>query len=170
MLKKIQIRQLRLGMHLHSLEGPWLNHPFWKTKFVLADKSDLDKLLASGVEACVIDTAKGLDALPEGPRPEPVAEPPAPAPAPAPAEAPAILTQTTSMAGEMKRAAALMSTSKQAVKALFSEARLGNAVDAAECLPLVDEIAGSVWRNPGALVSLARLKTCLLYTSDAADE
>jgi len=163
MLKKIQIKQLRLGMHLHALEGPWLNHPFWKTKFVLADKSDLDKLLASGVEACVIDTARGLDVLPERPQPaepEPVAAPPVLAPA----EAPAILTQATSMAGEMKRAVATMSRSKQAVKALFSEVRLGNAVDATECLPLVDEIAGSVWRNPGALVSLARLKTHDDYT------
>jgi putative nucleotidyltransferase with HDIG domain len=164
MLKKIQIRQLRLGMHLHSLEGPWLNHPFWKTKFVLADKGDLDKLLASGVEACVIDTAKGLDALPERQQPDPEPEPVATPPALAPPEAPAIVTQATSMAGEVKRAAAVMSTSKQAVKALFSEARLGNAVDAAECLPLVDEIAGSVWRNPGALVSLARLKTHDDYT------
>jgi len=169
MLKKIQIKQLRLGMHLHALEGPWLNHPFWKTTFVLADKSDLDKLLASGVEACVIDTARGLDVLPERPQPaEPEPEPePEPVTAPpvlAPAEAPAILTQATSMAGEMKRAAATMSRSKQAVKALFSEVRLGNAVDATECLPLVDEIAGSVWRNPGALVSLARLKTHDDYT------
>jgi len=165
MLKKIQIKQLRLGMHLHALEGPWLNHPFWKTKFVLADKSDLDKLLASGVEACVIDTARGLDVLPERPQPaEPEPEPVAAPPVLAPVEAPAILTQATSMAGEMKRAAATMSRSKQAVKALFSEVRLGNAVDATECLPLVDEIAGSVWRNPGALVSLARLKTHDDYT------
>jgi putative nucleotidyltransferase with HDIG domain len=167
MLKKIQIRQLRLGMHLHALEGPWLNHPFWKTKFVLADKSDLDKLLASGVEACVIDIARGLDVLPERLPPGPV-EPPPPVVVvpelPALVEAPAILTQATSMAGEMKRAAATMSKSKQAVKALFSEVRLGNAVDATECLPLVDEIAGSVWRNPGALVSLARLKTHDDYT------
>ena len=167
MLKKIQIRQLRLGMHLHALEGPWLNHPFWKTKFVLADKGDLDKLLASGVEACVIDTARGLDVMPERPQPEPAKPEPEPVAEPpvlAPAEAPAILTQATSMAGEMKRAAATMSKSKQAVKALFSEVRLGNAVDATECLPLVDEIAGSVWRNPGALVSLARLKTHDDYT------
>jgi putative nucleotidyltransferase with HDIG domain len=68
------------------------------------------------------------------------------------------------MAGEVKRAAVLVAKSKQAVMALFSEVRMGKAVDAEACLPLVDEIAGSVWRNPGAMVSLARLKTHDDYT------
>src|SRR4051794_12372834 len=96
MLKKIQIQQLRLGMHLHALEGSWLDHPFWKTKFVLNDQGDLDKLLASGVETCVIDSSKGLDvpvaAAPAQAAPQPAAAPPAPA-APVAPVAPAILTQ-----------------------------------------------------------------------------
>lgn len=157
MLKKIQIRQLRLGMHLHALEGSWLNHPFWKTKFVLEDQGDLETLLASGVEACVIDVSKGLDVL-VAPVPAPLAPTLAPV-APAARAAPAVATQQSEMAHEVKRAAALVAKSKQAVMALFSEARLGNAVDASACLPLVDEIAGSVLRNPGAMISLARLKT-----------
>jgi putative nucleotidyltransferase with HDIG domain len=45
------------------------------------------------------------------------------------------------------------------VMQMFSEARLGHAVDTEGCRPLVDEITSSVMRNPGALVSLARLKT-----------
>jgi HD-GYP domain-containing protein (c-di-GMP phosphodiesterase class II) len=45
------------------------------------------------------------------------------------------------------------------VKKMFAEVRLGQAVNAERCLPLVDDIAQSVFRNPGALVSLARLKT-----------
>jgi len=42
---------------------------------------------------------------------------------------------------------------------MFSETRLGKAIDSERCLPLVDEVAQSVFRNPGALISLARLKT-----------
>tara|TARA_B100001105_G_scaffold233974_1_gene208246 strand:- start:5987 stop:6871 length:885 start_codon:yes stop_codon:yes gene_type:complete len=42
---------------------------------------------------------------------------------------------------------------------MLHEARLGHAVDTAQCMPLVEEISESVFRNPGALVSLARLKT-----------
>ncbi|MBN8494590.1 MAG: DUF3391 domain-containing protein, partial [Burkholderiales bacterium] len=37
MLKTIRVDQLTLGMHLHSLCGSWLEHPFWKTRFVLQD-------------------------------------------------------------------------------------------------------------------------------------
>ncbi|MBY0365516.1 MAG: DUF3391 domain-containing protein, partial [Burkholderiaceae bacterium] len=41
MLKKISTSDVVLGMYLQSLEGPWLSHPFWKTKFVLNDPADL---------------------------------------------------------------------------------------------------------------------------------
>ena len=64
-LKKIAVDQLRLGMHLHALEGAWIDHPFWKTRFVLRDPADLAKLRASGVKECWIDTAKGLDVVGE---------------------------------------------------------------------------------------------------------
>jgi putative nucleotidyltransferase with HDIG domain len=53
----------------------------------------------------------------------------------------------------------LFQQSRRAVQSLLNEARMGNAVDAESCLPLVTDIAASVWRNSGALVSLARLKT-----------
>ena len=35
-LKKIPVAQLCLGMHLHAFEGNWLDHPFWKSRFLLA--------------------------------------------------------------------------------------------------------------------------------------
>jgi HD-GYP domain-containing protein (c-di-GMP phosphodiesterase class II) len=47
---------------------------------------------------------------------------------------------------------------------MFGEARMGRTVDADGCLDLVDDIASSILRNPGALVSLARLKTRDDYT------
>ncbi|MBS0442061.1 MAG: HD-GYP domain-containing protein, partial [Proteobacteria bacterium] len=65
---------------------------------------------------------------------------------------------------ELQRASALMNQSREAVSSLFAEARMGRALDTEKCLPLVDEIATSVWRNPGAIVSLARLKTHDDYT------
>lgn len=163
MLKKIPVRQVRLGMHVHSLTGAWLDHPFWKTKFVIEDPADLQKLQASGVEEVWIDPGKGLDVAPEAaPAPSPAA---AAATAPVPAAPPVTpAPQSTDFEEEVRRATVLIGKSKQAVVALFTEARLGKAIDAEECLPLVDEIASSVWRNPGAMVSLARLKTHDDYT------
>ncbi|KPF49361.1 phosphodiesterase [beta proteobacterium AAP121] len=166
MLKKIAVDQLRLGMHLHKLEGRWMDHPFWKTRFVLTSAEDLAQLRASPVRECWIDTAQGLDVA----TPVDDSAPPA---APTPAlhvtalAAPPLVTRAPpmtdtgprSMKDELRQAAAICDRGREAVVAMFGEARMGRAIDAESCLPLVDEISGSVLRNPGALVSLARLKT-----------
>jgi putative nucleotidyltransferase with HDIG domain len=62
------------------------------------------------------------------------------------------------------RAAKLVNKSRQAVVSMFTEARMGNLVNLANATPLVEEIAGSVMRNPGALIGLARLKEADDYT------
>ena len=71
MLKKIPVHQLRMGMHLQKLEGSWIQHPFWKTRFVIDSTSDLQRLKTCGVAEGWIDTALGLDVadvLPAKPR------------------------------------------------------------------------------------------------------
>ncbi|WP_298834705.1 HD-GYP domain-containing protein [uncultured Piscinibacter sp.] len=170
MLKKIPVEELRLGMHLHAMCGAWLDHPFWHTRFVLRDPVDLDKLRASSVAEVWIDVAKGLDVAPPAPgaaaprdavREQARAEHAAPAPH---AKPPAEGAASADLGAELRRASVLVNQSRQAVSSLFSEARMGRALDAEKCLPPVDEIAASVWRNPGAIVSLARLKTHDDYT------
>ena len=69
MLKKIPTPQAELGMFLQSMEGSWLSHPFWKTKFLLADPADLAALKKSGVPYIWIDVAKGRDLLSGGAAP-----------------------------------------------------------------------------------------------------
>jgi putative nucleotidyltransferase with HDIG domain len=170
MLKKIPIGHLRLGMHVHSLGGAWLDHPFWKTRFLLDDASDLAKLRASSVPDCTIDTAKGLDVavVADLPSPRRDAAPRAIA-GPSAANAPAFAippspTPTRTLQDELKHAAQLVNRSREAVVSMFNEARMGRALQAEQCLPLVSDIADSVQRNPDAFVSLARLKTHDDYT------
>ena len=164
-------------MHLHELCGAWLDHPFWKTKFVLRDGEDLRKLRTSAVKECWIDTAKGLDvATPDtGVRLAPSTARPLLAAQPrvmsvpiselgSAADAPARAPATTPMDEEVRRAAALCSASREAVASLHNEVRMGRTLDADKCRPIVDEIASSVSRNAGALTSLARLKTHDDYT------
>ena len=173
MLKKIPVTDLRLGMHLHALEGSWLSHPFWRTSFVLTDAADLRTLRDSGVRECWIDTAKGDDVAaapaesaganddagaPMDPvanaltQPAPLTDLPTPRADPVP-------EPSASFEDELVRAARLCKSSKLAVQNLFGELRMGKALDAKAFQPLVEELASSVFRNPGALVSLARLKT-----------
>jgi putative nucleotidyltransferase with HDIG domain len=164
MLKKISTSEVTLGMYLQSLEGPWLSHPFWKTKFVLVDPGDLALLHASGVPAVWIDISKGRDVAeavnPPAEAPQPVAAAAAaPAEAPKPAPAP-----RASLESEIERASQVLNRSKQAVMAMFGEARLGQTLNTERCFPVVEEVAQSLARNPSAFVSLARLKTRDDYT------
>ena len=174
MLKKIAIAQLRLGMHMHKLQGPWLQHPFWRNRFVIENPEELAQLRNCGVPECWIDLAQGLDVAPPASTVEPAtgAAEPAPAPVSAFASASASTSAAPSapaptrareqahrpMQEELRQAAAICDRSRVAVSRMFGEARMGRVVDAEGCLPLVDDIASSVMRNPGALVSLARLK------------
>lgn len=161
MLKKIPTADARLGMYLQAMEGAWLSHPFWKTKFVLTDPADLAALRASGVPAVWIDVSKGSDvAVPEVQRPMPAPAVPAAAAAPVAA----VPAPRACLEEEVDRAAQVLGRAKVAVIALFGEARLGKAVDSEVCLPIVDEVTASLARNPTAFVSLARLKDKDDYT------
>jgi len=160
-LKKIPVAQLELGMFLHSFEGHWVNHPFWRTAFVLGDAALLARARAARLGECWIDVSLGADVgaahAPAAPTPAPVVHPAAPTPT-------ARAVPATSMAEELARASRLCRTAAARVQHLFEEARLGHALASAGCAPLVHEIAASVARNPGALVSLARLKTADDYS------
>ncbi|WP_457425865.1 HD-GYP domain-containing protein [Roseateles sp. P5_E7] len=165
MLKKIPTDEVRLGMYLQAMEGAWLSHPFWKTKFVLTDPADLAALKASGVPAVWIDDAKGADlTVAEPARSNPAMTTAAPVAVPATAPARTAPPQRVSLEAELDRAAQVLGRAKVAVIALFGEARLGKAIDSEVCLPIVDEVTSSLARNPSAFVSLARLKTRDDYT------
>ncbi len=166
MLKKIPTTEVKLGMFLQAMEGAWLSHPFWKTKFVLTDPADLAALKASGVPAVWIDNEKGSDVEAEpAPEPSPVVVTVVPErpPAPPPPEA-RVPEPRVSMEAELDRAAQVLHKARVAVTALFGEARLGKAIDTENCLPIVDEVTSSLARNPSAFLSLARLKDKDNYT------
>ena len=65
MLKRIVPTQVELGMFIHSLEGSWLQHPFWRSSFLLEDPDQLAELRAARLDAVVIDTARGRDLVPQ---------------------------------------------------------------------------------------------------------
>lgn len=172
MLKKISVHQLRPGMFLHGLCCSWLDHPFWKTSFVIKGDEEIRKLLDSPVREVWIDAAKGLDVAEFiDTAPAPLAEPEPASAQPAEPQVERISLQLApeppqpvALTDEVARAARLCRQAEGAVKDMFQDIRLGKAVDAEHCLPLVDEITSSVQRNPGAIVSLARLKTKDDYT------
>jgi Domain of unknown function (DUF3391) len=152
MLKKIEVSELRLGMRLHAFDGPWIDHPFWRTRFVIDDSIDLQKVRASAVRHVWIDVGQGLDVpAPDLPGPQPGAPEYAVPQPPGATVAATATAESTSFQEELQQAAAIVKRGRRAVITMFSKARLGKALDPEQCLPLVEDISRSVHRNPGAL-------------------
>ncbi len=184
MLRRVSRDELRLGMYIQSLEGAWLDHPFWRTRFLLEDPADLKAIRDSGIAAVVIDESKGFAAT--GPAPsradllkqeldraaaeapaaeEPQPERPKPArpalravPKPPPPPVPCSVDE------EVERAVATVDRSKKAIANLLAEVRLGRTADIARALPVVEDITSSLDRNPHALVSISRMRSKDEYT------
>jgi HD-GYP domain-containing protein (c-di-GMP phosphodiesterase class II) len=164
MLKKIAVEQIQLGMHLKEFCGSWMEHPFWRTGFVLSDPKDIESILASSIKEVWIDCAKGLDVATGE-----VAVSEADSDAEVEAALAQVVLERRSIAPvsteqELAHAAKICLQAKRAVISMFEEARMGKAVDTGGAQKLVEEITDSVARNPGALISLARLKTADDYT------
>ncbi len=164
-LKKIPVSELRRGMHLHRFDGAWMDHPFWRSKFVIEAQADLDAARGGSITHCWIDVERGLDVAAHAPSvaAAPVATEGGVVAVPSAARAPRALA-TTTLADELRHAAGLCKSAGAAVHSMLEQVRLGKVIDAEQCLPMVNDIAQSVYRNPGALVSLARLKTTDDYT------
>lgn len=163
MLKRIAVADLRIGMYIQELCGSWMDHPFWKTSFLLASGKDLQRIRDSAVGEVWIDTVKGLD-VDTGESVEEVAAQTESQLQSAEAQPLAEKGDPVSLDEELGRALKLCARSKQAVMAMFNDARLGHAVEVAQAAALVDQITESVIRHPNALISLARLKTSDEYT------
>ena len=146
-------------MHLEAFCGAWLDHPFWRTKFVLVSPNDLKLIREGTIKEVWIDVNKGSDIPPQAA----AACPEVLTLDEIPAEAPAVQQKTT-FSDEVKKAGQIVNKGKEAVLSMFHEARMGKAIEAAAAAPLVEEISNSLMRNPGALISLARLKTADDYT------
>ena len=152
-------------MFIQGFEGSWMDHPFWRNRFVLEEPRDLARVMASAVTGVWIDTAQGLDLDLES------AEAPVTAPLAAPATAvaerpqrPADRHEPRSTREEMARAASICFAAREEMTRMFAEVRMGRAIDTVVVRELVQDITDSVMRNGSALISLARLKTADNYT------
>jgi len=190
MLKRIKVKDVKLGMHIHEVNGAWMGKPDWRVSCLIDTSEDLHKLHSSSLSEIWIDTDKGIDldstaaaqpqlyatiatpkAAPAIPSPiaaatsTPCVEPSAPLLVPAAVPAtPRIELPRTPIAQEAARAVKICAHAKQAVASMFNEARMGKALSGNDALEVVEEISSSVLRNPGALISLARLKNKDDYT------
>ena len=162
MIKKIRVEQLKPGMHIHDLNCGWLEHPFMTNSFRVRDLATVEKILNLGIAELYIDTVKGADVWPLRQPSEVSAELERRLAelAQKKAERPVVVA----VHEEAVRARRLHAEAAKVVRAVLDAARLGQPLAIAEVAPLVGNLIDSVFRNPNALLPLARLKEVDGYT------
>ncbi len=164
MLKRIAVSELRIGMFIDELCGSWMEHPFWRTRFALKDASDVDRIVASGIQEVWIDTDKGRDADAARVSSRAEAEAEIERKLESAADTPSRAADHSVFSEELERAQAVTARARPAVMSMFGEARMGRAIGSEVAADLVEDIYQSVQRNTSALISLSRLKRADDYT------
>jgi putative nucleotidyltransferase with HDIG domain len=157
LLQRIAPRQVKLGMFIHDLEGSWMTHPFWRTRFLLDRPADVALLQASEIAAVVIDLSRGIG-------PDLAEAAPAPPPPPPPDPAWAQDRPAGVLKVEREQARRAIARAHAAVHQVYGNAGKGEPIDAAMVTPIVTEIADCVARNPAMFLDMARLKSKDEYT------
>ena len=159
MLKRIAVEHLCTGMFVHEFCGSWMEHPFLRTRFLITQPGDLDRLRATTVRQVWIDTSKGAD-LPV----EIVAAEEVESPADEADQQPAPQIKPISTSKELHQAREIIGQARETLKTMLQDIRLGHSPDLPASVQLVDEMTLSIKRNPHALISLVRLKTADNYS------
>jgi putative nucleotidyltransferase with HDIG domain len=159
-LKRIAVTEARVGMYVHELCGSWMDHSFWKNKFLLDSDKDLQRLQGSAIRELWIDTSKGGD-VPGGASRAAVEAATQARLLAAEAEAPTL--SRPQLADEMGRALKLGARSKERLVSLFAGMRSGAPIDNEQLSAQVEELNQSLQRHPHALISLARLRSADEY-------
>ncbi len=130
-----------------------MDHPFWRSRFLLSEQSQLDRVFASNVDFLVIDASRGLDPTQclTQPNREQVSADRTP-------------LSARERIVELRKATSTIKRSKVAVMGLFEDARLGKAVQTESMGTIVEEISQSVSRDPSIILNIAKLKTKDEYT------
>ncbi len=154
MLRLIRPQDARLGMYIVGFEGSWIDHPFWRTHFLLTKPSDLARLQASEVSAVMIDDSKSATAIP----------PETGKPVPPSQSADMAARAASTEVDQRRRAERTVHTCKQAMSRLFGEARMGRTPDPGLALSVTREILASLTVSSTALIGLTRIKSTDAYT------
>jgi putative nucleotidyltransferase with HDIG domain len=150
-------------MYIHDLNCGWLQHGFLRPQFLIKHTGQIQKMLDQGLGEIYIDTAQGGDVagastlaeIEQGLKQQLKASA-----APGAALTPALVSQRE----EATAAKRILGDAADVVDGLLHDVRLGKQMEPSKARPLVKAMHASVLRNPGALLSLTRIKEADTYT------
>ncbi len=160
-MKKIPIRQLKLGMYVYDLNLAWAAHPFAWQCFKIEDADTLNKIRESGIAEIEIDITLGADVETAG-----LANSVDTLYPPVQEHSPFVssLISKLSAVGEFENARQLYTSANKLMQDIMKDVRLGKQVSLEQCGSVVDNIFDSVMRCPSALLPLAQMKNRDEYT------
>ncbi len=158
MIKKIKVKQIRIGMFIHDLNCSWLNHPFMGSgqSINVTNNQIIEKIHKSVIKEVYIDTEKGLDVtgavikeevdrnilkemielvekMPED-------------------------VKKVSIGEEMFNAKKIQKETMKTVQTVMNDVKLGRQIEKGRIDDQVEEIIFSIFRNQDALISLGGIR------------
>ncbi len=159
-VKRVKVSELQPGMYIHDLNCSYLQHGFVLPRFLIKKPEQIEKMVRSGLVEVLIDTDRGEDVRPVAAvRATAPAAPPSPLSRPT-APPPARVSQREESAVARK----VMGEAQGVVQDMLHDVRLGRQVEPERAGAVVAKINESVLRNPGAMLSLCRIKEADNYT------
>jgi len=169
MIKKVKSADLKVGMFVHDINVPWLEHSFARNRFLIRNEKEIEKILAINKLDVLIDTSRGADATDAPTLQESeialmgklldIASEPAEEPLGNNGE-----QSTHQMDFLWQESSHVRKEAIEVVGNILADARIGKQIDAKQAGAVVSSITDSVLSNDGTLVSLCRLKQRDKYT------
>lgn len=150
MRKKIETKDLELGMFVAELDRPWLESHFLFQGFKLSNEAELEDVRKTCAYVYIdIEKSEFKDSETRarflaagGP----------------PGAAPARRKYSKTFEEEIESAESIHAEAQDFVNRFFEDARAGKALNSSEAKSVVSAMIGSITRNPDALVLLSSLK------------
>ena len=162
-IKRVKVKDLLEGMYVHDLNCGWLQHGFLRQQFLLKGQAQIQKMQAQGLDEIYIDTDRGLD-VPGAPTQAEIEQTLNRKLHEAAEVGAALAPARVSQKEESAAAKRILGEAAGVVDGLLHDVRLGKQLDPAKARPLVKAMHASMLRNPGALISLSRIKAADTYT------
>lgn len=154
-LKEIPVDELLLGMHISTLDIPWIRVPFFRHRRLITSLNDIKLLKSAGVQNAVIDLEKSdLDKYAthtnsEHERtPEPIKSTTPDSQKSPPKDKP------TSMSDELIIAEKITQEAHQTIDKAHKKIDLGEKIDIKSFDPVIEKTLESLGRNNKALLAL----------------
>lgn len=171
MVRRIKVENLQVGMLVVDVGRSWMNHPFLTKQRRIRSSKDIQNLKDYGIQEVSIETEIKTDST-AGLSPEEASpffgedlsqetEKERPSLPPSPDRVP---EKEVPFQEELKKASVLQQEAHSLIRDYMQDIRAGKNIDCQKVKRVVNRMIDSIFRNPEALTSLARLKGYDEYT------